>query len=78
MISAFEHPFLSGLLGDQEIAALLGIEAEMAAMLRFETALVEAQAELGLIPVEAAKSIAGILATFQPDITALRNGTARE
>lgn len=78
MISAFEHPFLSGLLGDQEIAALLGIKAEMAAMLRFETALVEAQAALGLIPVEAAKSIAGILATFQPDITALKNGTARD
>ena len=78
MISAFEHPFLSGLLGDNEMAALLGIEAEMAAMLRFETALVEAQAELGLIPVEAATSIAGTIATFQPDINALKNGTARD
>jgi 3-carboxy-cis,cis-muconate cycloisomerase len=78
MISAFEHPFLSGLLGDEEMAALLGIEAEMAAMLRFETALVEAQAELGLIPVEAATSIAGTIATFKPDMNALKNGTARD
>ena len=35
---AFDHPLLSGLLGDEEIGApVLGVEAEIAAMLAFET-----------------------------------------
>ena len=47
MIAPFDHPFLSGLLGDEEMAEFLGADAEIAAMLRFETALAEAEAELG-------------------------------
>ena len=78
MISAFDHPFLSGLLRDEEMAALLGIDAEIAAMLRFEAALAEAEAELGIIPAEAAEAVVNTLAVFLPDMAALRAGTARD
>jgi 3-carboxy-cis,cis-muconate cycloisomerase len=78
MIPAFDHPFLSGLLGDEEMAALLGIDAEIAAMLRFEAALAEAEAELGIIPAVAAEAIVSAIAALQPDMTDLRAGTARD
>jgi 3-carboxy-cis,cis-muconate cycloisomerase len=78
MISAFDHPFLSGLICDEETAALLGAAAEIAAMRRFEAALAEAGAELGLVPVEAALAIVDGLAAFQPDLAALKAGTARD
>ena len=44
MISPFDHPVLGGLLGDEEMAAALGFEAELAAMAAFEVALAEAEA----------------------------------
>ena len=78
MIAAFDHPILSGLLGDGETAALLGVEAEIAAMLAFEAALAAAAAENGLIPAEAGQAIAGALAGFQSDMTALNEGAARD
>jgi 3-carboxy-cis,cis-muconate cycloisomerase len=78
MISPFDHPFLSGLLGDEEMAKLLGVEAELAAMLRFEAALADADAELGIIPAAAAEAIARTLAAFRPDMAALKAGTARD
>jgi 3-carboxy-cis,cis-muconate cycloisomerase len=77
-VSAFDHPLLSGLFGDSEVEALLGLDAELAAMLRFEIVLAEAEAEAGVIPQEAANAIAKALAGFKPDITALRNGVARD
>jgi 3-carboxy-cis,cis-muconate cycloisomerase len=78
MISAFDHPFLSGLLGDDEMASLIGVEAEIVAMLRFEAALAEAEAESGFIPADAEAAIARALATFRPDMVALKAGTARD
>jgi 3-carboxy-cis,cis-muconate cycloisomerase len=77
-VSAFDHPLLSGLFGDEEVETLLGFDAELAAMLRFEMALAEAEAETGVIPAEAASAIADALAGFKPDMTALRNGVARD
>ena len=78
MTAAFDHPFLSGLLGDEEMAALIGVDAEIAEMLQFEAALAGAEAENGLIPAAAAQTIAGTLATFRPDMEALKAGTARD
>ena len=78
MIAAFEHPFLSGLVGDEQMSALLGIDAEIEAMLAFEIALARAQSELGVIPPEAGLSIGKALAGFKPDIVALKAGTARD
>lgn len=77
-LSAFDHPILSAMLGDPEIAALFSVDAEIGAMLRFERALVEVQAGLGLIPGEAADGIAGAVDGFVPDIPALAKGTARD
>ena len=78
MIAAFDHPFLSGLLGDEEMAARIGIDAEIAAMIRFEAVLAEAEAQSGLIPTDAAKAIVSALETFGPDMAALKAGTARD
>ena len=77
-MTAAEHPWLAGLVGDAEVAALLGAEAEVAAMLRFEAALAAAEARHGVIPGEAAAAIAEALAGFRPDLGALARGTARD
>lgn len=75
---AFDHPWLAGLLGDAEMARLIGPEAEIAAMLAFEIALAKAEADQGVIPAEAAEVIAAALTGFQPDMDALAAGVARD
>ncbi len=40
-VSPFDHPVLSGLLGDAELAALFSADAELDAMRVFEMALAE-------------------------------------
>lgn len=77
-ISAFEHPFLSGLAGDGEVSAFLGINAEIDAMLAFEIALAKAEAAHGVIPADAAAAIEQALHDFRPDIASLREGVARD
>ena len=72
------HPWLDGLLGDAEVAGLIGPEAELAAMRAFETALAEAEAAEGVIPAQAARAIAGTLAGFEADLGALAAGVARD
>ncbi|HXV29384.1 MAG TPA: 3-carboxy-cis,cis-muconate cycloisomerase [Sinorhizobium sp.] len=74
----FEHPFLSGLLGDEDVARHLSAEADLRAMLAFEAALAKAQAANGVIPADAAGRIAETCATFTPDLAALRSATARD
>lgn len=77
-VSVFDHPFLSGLLGDAEIGAYFSAEEDLKAMLGFEEALADAEAEQGLIPEAAASAIAEAVASFQPDWAKLRDGTARD
>ena len=77
-VSAFDHPFLSGLLGDDETAQLLGSDAEIAAMLSFEIALAKVEAQHGLIPAEAAAAIRDGLNGFRPDMASLKAATARD
>ena len=69
---------LSALAGDPELEALFTDAADLAAMLRFESALAEAQADAGLIAPGAAARIAAACADFSPDWTALRAGLARD
>lgn len=76
--SPFDHPFLSGLLGDDEIAPYFSAEADIRAMLSFEAALAKAEAAHGLIPAEAARRIADTCAAFSPDVSSLRSATARD
>lgn len=77
-ISAFDHPLLSPLVGDDEISELLDAKAELETIFEFETELAEATAEHGIVPAEAARAIKKALATFTPDIDELRRGAARD
>jgi 3-carboxy-cis,cis-muconate cycloisomerase len=76
--SVFDHPFLSGLLGDEEIATFFSAEADIRAMLSFEAALAKAEAEHGIVSNEAAARIAEICSNFLPDVLALRRATATD
>ncbi len=76
--SPFDHPHLSGLLGDAEIAAVYSAEAEMREMLRFETELARAESAEGVIPAEAAERIGEVLAGFSPDAEGLKAGVAQD
>jgi 3-carboxy-cis,cis-muconate cycloisomerase len=77
-ISIFDHPWLSALLGDEEVARHFGAEAELRTMLEFEVALAMAEAELGIIPMESAQAIAAAAIKFEPELQVLAAGTARD
>ncbi|MBP2561588.1 3-carboxy-cis,cis-muconate cycloisomerase [Neorhizobium galegae] len=77
-VSAFEHPFLSGLVGDDETGQLFSVKAEIEAMLAFETGLAKAEASCGIITAETAERISAALTAFEPDMAELRSGTARD
>jgi len=76
--SAFDHPLLGALVGDDEVAGLFTAKDELEAMLAFEAALADAEAALGLIPAEAARRIGETCRGFKPDRTDLRLGIARD
>ncbi len=75
---AFDHPFLSGLVGDEETSAFFTAEADIAAMLQFEAALARAEAANDVIPEAAAQAISAACAVFSADFSALRAATARD
>ncbi|HWJ87210.1 MAG TPA: 3-carboxy-cis,cis-muconate cycloisomerase [Pelagibacterium sp.] len=77
-LSAFDHPILSGLFGDPELAGFLSKDADIAAMVAFEAELAEAQADCGIVAPEAAARIARLAETFVPDIEGLRQGLGRD
>ncbi|MBT9369792.1 3-carboxy-cis,cis-muconate cycloisomerase [Rhizobium sp. CSW-27] len=77
-ISAFDHPFLSGLLGDEETGAFFSAAADIKAMLAFERALALAEGQAGLIPLDAGRRIADHIARFWPDMDGLREGVSRD
>jgi len=77
-VSPFDHPYLSGLLGDEEVAALFSAAAEIEAMLAFEVALAKAEVAEGIIPAAAARAIESTARRFSPDIASLRKATARD
>ena len=68
----------SGLLGDPEVAAFFSAEADLAAMLDFESALAEAEADAGVFSVQVARQIAAACKDFQPDQSRLAAGIARD
>jgi len=76
-ISPFDHPLLSGLLGDNEVAPQFSPQAEIEEMNYFEEALARAEAAEGLIPEAAAEAIS-IACAFAPDFDAVREATARD
>ena len=74
----YNAPLLSGLLGDLEIAKHFSVMADIAAILKFEAALASAQSEFGLIPEEHSKIIEKACSEFEPDMTLLQSGAARD
>jgi len=70
--------FLDRLLSDQELAALIGTQVELNAMVRFETALAEAEAGNGLIGADAAAAIVRSSASFRPDLRQLEEATLKD
>ena len=77
-ISPFDHPFLSGLLCAQAATDWFSASADIAAMLDFEAALAQAQADEEVISADAARAIATACRSFVPDMTALKAATARD
>ena len=71
-------PLLSALVGDPEVEAHFSDAADLAAMLRFEAALAEAQADAGLIPPDHAARIAETCGRFTIDREKLAAGLARD
>ena len=76
--SAFDHPYLSALVGDDEAAGFFSAEAEIAAMLSFEAALAKAEAQWEVIPAPAAAEIVACCRNFRPNMERLRAGIARD
>ncbi|MDO5641777.1 MAG: lyase family protein [Paracoccus sp. (in: a-proteobacteria)] len=68
---------LDQLLDDAGMAAIIGDQASLAAMLRAEAALARAQARLGVIPQPAADAIARAADALRPDPAALSADVAR-
>lgn len=75
-ISPFNHPYLSGLFGDQQVAHLLSAEEDVREMLAFEAALAHSEAEYKAIPREAAHRIKSACEEIIVDWEDLRRGTA--
>lgn len=65
---------LQHLAGDAEFETLFSDGAEIAALVRFESALAGAEADAGLISDAAAEAIAKALADFKPDLDDLAEG----
>ena len=76
--SVFDHPVLSGLLGDEELSSYFTAAADIEALIAFETALAEAEAAEGIIAPAAAAAIRDRARDFTPDVDDLRAGTARD
>ncbi len=69
---------MSALAGDDEVEALLSDESQLQAILDFEIALAQSQADAGLIPAAAAAAIAAALSRFSPDWQGLFAGLSRD
>jgi len=69
---------LDHLTGDAEAEAFFSDTADLAAMLRFEAHLAQAEAEAGLVPDEAARHIAEACQNFQPDWSRLAEGLTKD
>jgi 3-carboxy-cis,cis-muconate cycloisomerase len=72
------RPLLDVMLSDEAVEDLLSDESQLAAMLRVEVALAQAEVATGLISREAAKRIEAALEEYEPDWEDLADGMARD
>ncbi len=78
MPQTLPYSLLRSLVGDGEVEAFFSNEAEVAAMLRAEAALAEAEAAVGLIEEAAAQRIVEVCHVLQADWPRLAEGLARD
>lgn len=76
--SVFNHPWLSGLFGDEQVSGMLSAEAELANMLRVEQAYSKALGQAGIVAVSVAEAAATAIAGAHIDLSSLKAGTARD
>jgi 3-carboxy-cis,cis-muconate cycloisomerase len=72
------RPLLDVMLSDDAVEKLLSDDSQLAAMLRAEVALAEAEAAVGRISLDAARRISGTLPGFVPDWADLAEGISRD
>ena len=77
-VSAFEHPWLSALFGDEEVASLFAVERMAESFLRFELALTRALGDHGVIGKPVADGVMERLEGFRPDMAAIASGFAND
>jgi 3-carboxy-cis,cis-muconate cycloisomerase len=73
--SPTDSTIYASLFSQPDLAAIFSDERFVAALVEVEVALANVQGRLGIIPVEAAKTIGAKAATFQVDFAALQAGT---
>ncbi len=78
MSHALDHPWLGGLFGDMEAAAIWSPERQVAHMLAFEASLLRAQAAAGTVAHERAERVARSIEAARITPADLRDGTARD
>lgn len=74
-VSPFDSVLYGGLLSDKECGSCLSDQAQVKAMLRVEGELAMAQADTGLIPLEAANAINRAARLLDPDVERLASST---
>jgi 3-carboxy-cis,cis-muconate cycloisomerase len=77
-ISVFEHPALCAIFDASRVAPYFSLTAEIDAILRFEHALAQASADVGLISKASFEEIARVLENFQPNLGALNARLAQD
>lgn len=78
MTDVFGHPWLSGLYGDDQIAAIWSPDAQLAHMLRFESVWSDALGATGLAEPAMAAAAAKSISAAQIDIADLQIGSGRD
>jgi 3-carboxy-cis,cis-muconate cycloisomerase len=76
MTDVFHHPWLGGLFGDPEMAAILSPAQSMQHMLAFEAAFTRALGKTGAFSADITEDMAQQIAAFRPDLEDIKNGTA--
>ncbi|MBL4907166.1 MAG: 3-carboxy-cis,cis-muconate cycloisomerase [Sneathiella sp.] len=77
-VSPFDHPYLSGLFGNENVVQLFSAENEIREMLNFEAALAAAEGKYGIIPAQAVDPIGNACCSLRMDWENLRDGTAAD
>jgi 3-carboxy-cis,cis-muconate cycloisomerase len=78
ILPAWPSSYLTGLLGDPEITALIGEPALLREMLQVESSLAKVEGRLGVIPSEAADAIVTAAEKLSIEPAALAEDVARD